>query len=533
MRPLAALRLSIPLLLVAILTSAACATSNESATSAGGGDPGAGGTGGAGGGTGGNVGPCTKAVDCTAFTDACNVGTCINGECAKTPANEDVVCDDGLGCTLTEQCKAGVCTAITQKSCPASDACHVGTCDLERDGCIEAPGNDGQGCVDDDPCTLTGICSGGVCAPGQAVDCSFLNGPCSVGQCDSTLGCVAVALNDGDPCSDGFFCTDNDVCTGGVCAGAPKECVPPSNVCLTGSCDENNDVCITVAGNNGAACEDGSPCTQNETCSNGSCTGGIAANPGAACDDGNGCTGGTTCQGTTCAAPTSEITACIDADQCCPVGCADTDCIFDLLLVYADEPFYATDLQTKLQATGKFSGVDLYPAEFLTPTLAELNAYGAVLTWSNYAYANSSALGNVLADYYDGGGRVVVAPFANVQGSGLAGRFVNEGYMVLQMGPFDGNAPPASLGTVFEPQSELVAGVSSMSCGFTLRSLGSPAPGATTVAAWNDGVPLIVRGTVGGRPRADVNLFPPSNDVFFDGWVGDGAMIFANALTYD
>ncbi len=45
----------------------------------------------------------------------------------------------------------------------------------------------------------------------------------------------------------------------------------------------------------------------------------------------------------------------------------------------------------------------------VTPPLSFLNRFNAVKTWSNDGYANSSLLGNTLADYFDAGGRRTVA----------------------------------------------------------------------------------------------------------------------------
>jgi hypothetical protein len=204
----------------------------------------------------------------------------------------------------------------------------VASCDLETDSCIEVPGNDGASCVDDDPCTLTATCSGGSCVPGQLVDCSFLDSICGVGVCDPQLGCVAQPLNDGTPCDDGFYCTIDEHCTNGTCgAGLPNTCAAPGDVCLIGSCNEAQDTCVAVPGNNGGACNDGSSCTTGETCSNGVCGGGSPANPGGACDDQNACTTGDTCSGGVCSG--AAISSCLDGDGCCPAACNfqnDDDC---------------------------------------------------------------------------------------------------------------------------------------------------------------------------------------------------------------
>jgi hypothetical protein len=277
----------------------------------------------------GGSGGCLVADDCVAFTDACNDGACVNGACAQLPANDLGPCDDGISCTENESCQGGACVPGGMKFCPASDTCHIATCDPVTDSCVQEPGNDGAGCVDTDPCTLTATCSGGACVPGQPVDCSFLDDTCSIGVCDPVIGCTIMPANNGTPCDDGLYCTISDTCNGGMCGGAPNTCAPPGDVCLIGTCDEAADTCIAVPGNNGGACNDGNLCTSGETCSNGDCLGGAPANNGVVCDDGNGCTGGTTCQAGTCTNATSQIIACIDGDTCCPAGCAtDTDCLY-------------------------------------------------------------------------------------------------------------------------------------------------------------------------------------------------------------
>ncbi len=274
-------------------------------------------------------GPCISAQDCAAFSDPCNAGTCINGECTKQPANEGASCDDGKQCTLNDFCQNGACTG-TPKPCPASDSCHLGFCDTTSDACTQIPGNDGSPCVDNDACTLTGKCQGGVCNATQMIDCSFLDTECSVGFCDPMLGCKVMPINDGTPCNDGFYCTVNDVCQGGLCTGDPRPCVPPGDVCKIGVCNEAQKTCVTTPGNNGAACDDLNACTSGETCSNGLCGGGQPANMGGTCDDHDACTTVDTCGQNGQCVGSAPITQCVSGDGCCPSGCSladDTDCI--------------------------------------------------------------------------------------------------------------------------------------------------------------------------------------------------------------
>ena len=530
-------------LTVGLLAFSACAasTATEQASSsttgsvAGSGSGGSGGSGGDGG-SGGNT-ACTSAEECSAFTDACNAGVCLNGACTKLPANSNAACDDGLTCTLTEVCKQGVCTAVTQKDCPATDACHVGTCDPQTDTCIQVPGNDGEGCIDDDPCTLTGFCNGGVCSPGQAVNCSFLDTTCGYGACVPQVGCQLIPQDDGAACEDNLFCTDNGECLGGACVGQPKLCTPPNNVCLISSCDEDENTCSAIPGNSGAACDDGNFCTDGETCSAGMCVDGVPANEGATCNDVNECTGGTSCVNGACANPVSEIMACINDDACCPANCPnDNDCIIPVALVYADNADFALSVQNTLVATGEFSTVDLINAEFSTPTAAQLAPYKAVLVYSNayhsYYFSNPLALGDTLADYFDADGRVVLAAFGNCNGSALGGRFVSDGYQLVGLGDADFFLPVDSLGAINEPGSPLVAGVTTLSAPYAMRCFSSPMNGGWTVASWDSGLPLIVRGTIQGRNRVDLNFYPTSSSTFSEYWTGDGANILKNALLF-
>src|SRR4051812_43357296 len=80
----------------------------------------------------GGTGPCVYAQDCAGLTDPCNTGTCINGKCAKSPANDGVVCDDNKTCTQDDTCQSGQCTG-SLKYCPSMGSCQIGMCDVDTD----------------------------------------------------------------------------------------------------------------------------------------------------------------------------------------------------------------------------------------------------------------------------------------------------------------------------------------------------------------------------------------------------------------
>jgi hypothetical protein len=349
----------------ASLVVCACATGVSVDDGQGGGPAGGGGAGGgttvgttSSTGAGGSTGPCVMKEDCAALDDPCNVGTCINGTCEKTPANESGSCDDGQWCTENDACHLGACVGGTEKYCPSPDSCHLGLCDEAAKACASAPGNDGAACDDGDACTYAGVCSSGACLKGSPVDCSAFDSECGTGQCVPGVGCQTVPKNDGapckdpggtpcttgqcqagacigvptptgTPCDDGLFCTVNDACDGGLCSGQPNTCAAPGNVCMMGTCNEAAKTCIAVPGNDGGPCDDHNDCTTGDQCAAGACQPGVPANQGIACDDHDGCTAGTTCESGACTNAQSEITQCIDGDMCCPAGCAtDHDCLY-------------------------------------------------------------------------------------------------------------------------------------------------------------------------------------------------------------
>lgn len=290
----------------------------------------------------GSAGSCSKKEDCAALDDACNEGNCLNSTCAKFPRADGLLCDDGKFCTLSDACKAGVCTG-QPRICPNVGPCVVGVCDLATDTCSGAPGNEGQFCVDNDPCTEAAECVAGQCVGTIPVDCSFLDDQCSFGVCDPNVGCVVQPANDGFPCNDFIFCTATDTCQSGSCVGVDSPCKPNANPCQIPSCNEFDVSCSYIAGNNGAACDDKNLCTSGEKCNNGQCNGGAPANVGSACDDNDGCSPTSNCDANGNCAGNSPILQCIAGDFCCPAACTglnDIDCVPVELLVNGD---FATD----------------------------------------------------------------------------------------------------------------------------------------------------------------------------------------------
>jgi hypothetical protein len=194
-----------------------------------------------------------------------------------------------------------------------------------------------------------------------------------------------------------------------------------------------------------------------------------------------------------------------------------------------------TDVQAKLMATGQFNTVDIINVATATPTLTQLQAYDALICWTNTTPANNHAWGDVLADYVDAGGGVVVTVFANSTTTPtrfIGGRW-QMGYEVIkdQSGNFTG---AASLGTVAQPGHPVMAGVTSFTGGTqSYRPTGTALEvGATLIASWSDGKVLVAEGM--NPKRVDLGMYPPSSSCGATNWsvATNGAELMANALTY-
>jgi hypothetical protein len=207
----------------------------------------------------------------------------------------------------------------------------------------------------------------------------------------------------------------------------------------------------------------------------------------------------------------------------------------DIAILHAEQDLsWPTDVRSKLQAFADFGTIDIISVESGTPTLDTLLPYSAVLLTTDFPPMNPTLLGDVLADYVDLGGGVVLMHASMSDPWGLQGRFRTGGYGLI--GFYNGQrSGPASLGTIVEPDHPLMEGVSTfMGGGYGGRPATSTIAQGTLVASWSDGTPLLVAGDVGGVPRADIGFFPTSSDIRPDFWDRntDGAQMMRNGLVF-
>ncbi|MBN8597765.1 MAG: hypothetical protein J0L78_08840 [Planctomycetes bacterium] len=192
------------------------------------------------------------------------------------------------------------------------------------------------------------------------------------------------------------------------------------------------------------------------------------------------------------------------------------------------------DVRNKLTGSGLFETVDPFDARGATPTIGQLRQYDAALVGNNAAWLNSVALGNVCKQYIDEGYGLVQTVFTTggVPGSNLGGTWTPDDNCIV-FGPSLQNSA-ASLGAIALPNHPIVNGVSVFSGGTrSARPDGTAlTAGATLVASWSDGKPLVA---VGPKiNRADLGMYAPSSDAESNLWASntDGAKLLANALVY-
>lgn len=193
------------------------------------------------------------------------------------------------------------------------------------------------------------------------------------------------------------------------------------------------------------------------------------------------------------------------------------------------------DVVAKITAAGSFDSVTGINVKAMTPTLNELSAYDAVLVYSDAGFSDADALGDVLADYVDAGGGVTVATFAFWNsGINIGGRLVSDGYL-----PFTQASQASPGGLTLVPiivGHPLLNGVSSFNGGTASfhNTVLSIANGATLVAEWSNGEPLVGALTPSTGTVVGLNFYPPSSDARSDFWVAstDGAVLMVNALNY-
>lgn len=182
-------------------------------------------------------------------------------------------------------------------------------------------------------------------------------------------------------------------------------------------------------------------------------------------------------------------------------------------------------IRPALTNTGLITSEDLTDINACTavPSLATLSEYSAVFVWSNFSFQQPEALGNVLADYVDQGGGVVLSTYVFSEPWRIGGRILSAGYS-----PFGvTNQRFTTAGQLDLAKSDashpILQGVTSSQRYFTNPNYTNPPLTA--------GAKLIAVDTNGNRVVA---VSPSNRVVGISIWPGPGDMgrLFANAIDF-
>lgn len=189
----------------------------------------------------------TDSVQANGYVCANEPGQCeANDICDGTTKNCNELyaplgtpCDDGNACTKNQECSDGTCAGGSVETCDDANPCTDDICDPVI-GCTNVPNTDA--CDDGLYCTVSDQCASGACN-GIARDCSALSNQCNLGVCnEGTDACETQPANQGNACDDGLYCTYSDSCSLGSCIGIARNC-DDSVGCTVDACDEQSYQC--------------------------------------------------------------------------------------------------------------------------------------------------------------------------------------------------------------------------------------------------------------------------------------------------
>lgn len=165
-----------------------------------------------------------------------------------------------------------------------------------------------------------------------------------------------------------------------------------------------------------------------------------------------------------------------------------------------------------------------------TCTAAELLDQDVIVVYSDQAFVDPSGLGDMLADFVDQGGAVIIATNALAQGTeGLGGRFMNEDYSPLKSASATSAGAASALG-VYSATHPLMSGVSSASA-LSHLDVFTTGGDVEVVAAWGSGEEFVA--VKRQEPAPIAGRVVAVNAPLEDGqWSGDVDEIVTNAIQW-
>ncbi len=203
---------------------------------------------------------------------------------------------------------------VNNALCNDNNPCTNDVCNQATGLCSNV--NNAVACNDGNPCTQTDTCQNGACVGGNVVACQPSDSCHNAGVCNPANGVCSNPLKmNGAACNDGNPCTQTDVCAAGVCNGTAVACQPLDGCHSAGVCNPANGVCSNPLKADGSACSDNNSCTQTDTCQSGVCVGNMPV----MCPAPDACHVVGVCDGATgmCSNPIKfDGTVCDDGDAC-------------------------------------------------------------------------------------------------------------------------------------------------------------------------------------------------------------------------
>jgi len=113
------------------------------------------------------------------------------------------------------------------------------------------------------------------------------------------------------------------------------------------------------------------------------------------------------------------------------LSCTWANAQVDVLIAYDGVNGCMDAPDAELLATGKFNSVSTFDISLGTPLLSDLTGYDSVMVTTNCEPLNPVGVGDVLADYVDAGGNVVMTTYATSDPWSVEGRIMATGYAPL------------------------------------------------------------------------------------------------------
>ncbi len=162
---------------------------------------------------------------------------------------------------------------------------------------------------------------------------------------------------------------------------------------------------------------------------------------------------------------------------------------------------------TQLQATGVFDTVTVINVHDSTPTLADLAGYESILAYTNSTPNNPAAVGDLLADYVDAGGHLVMGTYGFSSPWAFQGQITENGYSPFENVGVNGDVSGNLVAAV--PNDPIFAGIDLNAVSyFHNGNFAHPGldAGATLLATDGAGTDMIARNADGNIVA--VNLYP-------------------------